>query len=109
VIPYADPDTLNRLLQKAEYVVCRAGYSTIMDLLILGKKGIYIPTPGQTEQQYLAKRLMQQHWGFCFEQEEADYISLLEKADTFNYSLPKLETTDARQHLKRTQQNWEIR
>ena len=39
----------------AEFLICRSGYSTIMDLSILNKKALLIPTPGQTEQEYLAK------------------------------------------------------
>jgi len=48
-----------RLLQKfmteSKIILCRSGYSTIMDLAALGGKAIFIPTPGQTEQEYLAK------------------------------------------------------
>ena len=39
---------------KSKLVVCRSGYSSIMDLAILGKKALLVPTPGQTEQEYLA-------------------------------------------------------
>ena len=42
-------------IQKSKVVISRSGYSTIMDLATLGKKAILIPTPGQTEQEYLAK------------------------------------------------------
>ncbi len=42
------------LLSAADLVVCRSGYSTLMDLAIMGKKALLIPTPGQTEQEYLA-------------------------------------------------------
>lgn len=41
----------------SETVVCRAGYSTICDLCALGKKAVIIPTPGQSEQEFLAERL----------------------------------------------------
>lgn len=44
-------------LSNAKCVICRPGYSTIMDLSIFGKKVILIPTPGQTEQEYLAENL----------------------------------------------------
>ena len=40
-----------------KYLVCRSGYSTIMDLIALGKTALLIPTPGQTEQEYLAKHV----------------------------------------------------
>ena len=45
------------LLQAANYVICRSGYSSIMDLVALQKKAILLPTPSQTEQEYLAKHL----------------------------------------------------
>jgi len=89
VIDYAAPDTLLPLLDQAEFIVCRSGYSTVMDLLMLGKKGIYIPTPGQTEQQYLARRLMANHCGYSLAQEEKDYLTAFRKAENFAYTLPK--------------------
>lgn len=46
-------------LETASLVVCRSGYSTIMDLILLQKKAVLIPTPGQSEQEYLAKYLTQ--------------------------------------------------
>jgi len=46
---------LSRLIQNSETVICRSGYSTLMDLHHLKKKSvILIPTPGQHEQLYLA-------------------------------------------------------
>lgn len=49
------------LIQDADIIISRSGYSTIMDMFYLRKKCIFIPTQGQTEQEYLAKRLMSQH------------------------------------------------
>jgi len=45
------------LMNKAKMVISRSGYSTIMDLAILGTKALMIPTPGQIEQEYLASYL----------------------------------------------------
>ncbi|MGE0561413.1 MAG: glycosyltransferase [Flavobacteriales bacterium] len=42
-------------IQKSKVVISRSGYSTIMDLAVLNKKAILVPTPGQTEQEYLAQ------------------------------------------------------
>jgi uncharacterized protein (TIGR00661 family) len=42
-------------IKKAAFVICRSGYSTLMDLAMLNKKAVLIPTPGQTEQEYLAE------------------------------------------------------
>ena len=41
-------------INNSEQIICRSGYSSIMDLKILNKKAILVPTPGQTEQEYLA-------------------------------------------------------
>lgn len=43
-------------LNESEMVLCRSGYTTVMDLAKLEKKAFFIPTPGQYEQEYLAKR-----------------------------------------------------
>jgi UDP-N-acetylglucosamine:LPS N-acetylglucosamine transferase len=40
---------------RSKKIICRPGYSTIMDLSALQKPAYFIPTPGQTEQEYLAK------------------------------------------------------
>lgn len=42
---------------ESEIVLCRSGYTTVMDLAKLQKKAFFIPTPGQFEQEYLARRL----------------------------------------------------
>lgn len=44
-------------IKNAEHLIVRGGYSTIMDLLALGVSGLIVPTPGQTEQEYLGMHL----------------------------------------------------
>ncbi len=48
---------LEKTINESEVVVSRSGYTTILDLTSLDKKAFFIPTPGQYEQIYLAKRL----------------------------------------------------
>jgi uncharacterized protein (TIGR00661 family) len=48
---------LNKIICASEFIICRSGYSSIMDIIKLEKKSIVIPTPGQTEQEYLADHL----------------------------------------------------
>jgi len=48
---------LEDLILKSETIIARSGYTTLMDLAKLDKNGLFIPTPGQTEQEYLALRL----------------------------------------------------
>ncbi len=56
---------------KSRFVIARSGYSTIMDLATLGKKAILIPTPGQTEQVYLARYLSEK--GYFYTQKQQDF------------------------------------
>jgi uncharacterized protein (TIGR00661 family) len=56
VINFAYGAELKDLILNAETIICRSGYSTLMDLNFLNKeKLILVPTPGQTEQKYLAQ------------------------------------------------------
>ncbi|MCF0071060.1 glycosyl transferase [Dyadobacter sp. CY261] len=56
---HANANDLTLAITGAELVVCRSGYSTLMDLAVLGKKALLVPTPGQSEQVYLAKHLQE--------------------------------------------------
>lgn len=58
----------------AKYLIVRGGYSTIMDLLVLGVSGLIVPTPGQTEQEFLASELSKK--GFFMAANQADLDSL---------------------------------
>ena len=52
-IPHLQTELLQWYMQEAKEIVCRSGYSSIMDLHTIGRKAHLIPTPGQTEQEYL--------------------------------------------------------
>jgi len=62
---------LNTAIAQAELIICRPGYSTVMDLAVLEKKAIFIPTPGQTEQEYLAENFKAA--GICYAQNQSDF------------------------------------
>lgn len=53
-------DELEKAINQSKKVLCRSGYTTVMDLAKLEKKAFFIPTPGQYEQEYLAKRMQKQ-------------------------------------------------
>lgn len=59
IVPQLDDNQLVRVLQAAQTIICRSGYSTVMDLAALNvlHKTRWIPTPGQPEQEYLARYL----------------------------------------------------
>jgi UDP:flavonoid glycosyltransferase YjiC (YdhE family) len=76
---------LTPLLQQAEMVICRSGYSTLMDLVAFGKKAILIPTPGQTEQEYLAKKLKAEGRFLSTTQKSFDLQDVLKQAMSFPF------------------------
>jgi UDP-N-acetylglucosamine:LPS N-acetylglucosamine transferase len=55
ILPHLNSVELEKTIQNSSLVICRSGYSSVMDLHTLGAKALFIPTPGQTEQIYLAK------------------------------------------------------
>lgn len=48
---------LAKAIASSRRIICRSGYSTIMDLVKMNRTALLIPTPGQTEQEYLAESL----------------------------------------------------
>jgi uncharacterized protein (TIGR00661 family) len=48
---------LQKIINSSKIIVCRSGYSSIMDLAVLKKKVFLIPTENQYEQEYLANFL----------------------------------------------------
>jgi hypothetical protein len=76
---------LNALISGAGIVLSRAGYSTIMDLLKLGKKAILVPTPGQTEQEYLGRYLSGKGLALCVEQSTFSLSGAMDKARSFPF------------------------
>jgi predicted glycosyltransferase len=68
---------------KAALIITRPGYSTLMELAELGKKALLVPTPGQTEQQYLAEHLMEKKWFYSVNQNRISLSKDIEIAKTF--------------------------
>ena len=87
---------LANAIRYAGAVVCRSGYSTLMDLVALGKTAILVPTPGQTEQEYLGEMLMQRGWFLCQKQKNLDIETALHQLSNFALpqNLPKPEIID---------------
>lgn len=71
----------------AEFIISRSGYSTVMDIMALHKKSILIPTPGQTEQEYLGKYLEEKGMAVCVQQRGFSLQQALNKAQQFRYTL----------------------
>ncbi len=84
---------LFQILERAGIIICRSGYSSLMDLAVMHKKAILIPTPGQTEQIYLAKHLHKEGIYYAATQQGFDLVSALKNADSFPYKMPLPEAS----------------
>lgn len=78
---------LDEYMRKARVIICRPGYSSIMDIASLGKNAVLIPTPGQTEQEYLGQYFMKKKIYVCQQQKSFDLEAAMEST---------LETTPLR-------------
>ena len=76
---------LEKTINESALVLSRSGYTTAMDLAKLGKKAFFIPTPGQFEQEYLAKRLSD--------------MSLVPSCSQDDFEIAKLEEVNAYEGL----------
>ena len=74
---------MKEFILRSHIVICRSGYSSLMDLVTLGKNAILIPTPGQTEQEYLAKYLMEKKIYFSMPQFHFDLLYAIEMTRNF--------------------------
>ncbi len=57
IINTASRKEVEYYLNSSRLLISRTGYTSVMDVSDLDIKAIWIPTPGQTEQEYLADRL----------------------------------------------------
>ncbi|MBU2651610.1 MAG: glycosyl transferase family 28 [Bacteroidetes bacterium] len=70
ILSHADTREIQNMMANARLILCRPGYSTLMDLQVSGKKAVLVPTPGQTEQQYLSEWMEQQGYYVRLEQDQ---------------------------------------
>jgi predicted glycosyltransferase len=96
---------VSAFIKYAGLIICRAGYTSIMDLIALNKNAILIPTPGQTEQEYLAYYhasgktfgILKQHQltnfqfaGFNYNLELKEKLQLMLKEETYKLYIREL-------------------
>ena len=90
-------EELNKAMEVADFVISRSGYSTLMEAMALKKKCILVPTPGQTEQEYLAKYFAEMQYSIYSSQKNFSIIKMLRSAENFSYRFP---STDSKNNLK---------
>ncbi len=84
MINHAQDEQMIPLIKSAKMVLSRPGYSTIMDLMALKKNAFFIPTPGQTEQTYLAENMKEKSWFDYAPQHSFALAKILENKTDFN-------------------------
>ncbi len=94
VIGYASTAQKVELMNRAKCVVCRSGYTSMMELAELGKQyACFIPTPGQTEQEYLSAYYEDRGWFHSRDQSRLDLPRDLEVARRYS-GFPAMPKTD---------------
>ena len=71
---HVDAKTMLYAIKNSRFVISRSGYTTLMDLYFLRKKALLIPTPGQTEQEYLAYYWENKGWAVQLDQDDFHLI-----------------------------------
>ena len=76
---------LNQAILQSDVVICRSGYTSVMDLTKLHKKAILVATPGQTEQEYLAQYLQEQNVFLSLSQNKFSLQNALQLCNEFPF------------------------
>lgn len=90
--PHLGGAALASAIQNAEYIVFRGGYTSLMELIPFHKKLIIVPTPGQTEQEYLAQLWEEKGWAIAFPQSRFKLADAIKKASSFHFKQPPFAT-----------------
>jgi len=71
---------MKEVIMNSDLIITRAGYTLIMELISLYRSALLIPTPGQTEQEYLAQRLSKMGWFTTILQKDIKDVNTLSSA-----------------------------
>jgi uncharacterized protein (TIGR00661 family) len=95
VINYAGKGLRDEIMNRSKFIIARSGYSTIMDMVELGKKGLLIPTPGQTEQEYLSEFLMEKRYFYSVTEADLSLNKDIALAKNFKGYKPSWKTEES--------------
>lgn len=105
IVNVMNAEALNEKIEQGNIVICRSGYTSIMDLVKLKKKAILIATPGQTEQEYLATFHHQNGTFLNYDQDDFNLITALKSANNFEWKFPDVNMEDYKIAIKNLIQN----
>ncbi|MBK7358473.1 MAG: hypothetical protein IPI45_09940 [Saprospiraceae bacterium] len=90
---------LNEIMCASKMLVCRSGYSTLLDLAVIQTRAILIPTPGQPEQEYLSEELMKKKLYYSVQQDALNLKEDIKQLDKFTCNLHIDEALSLEQRL----------
>lgn len=65
ILNHAETQEMQKLICSSAYIIARSGYSSVMDYAVTASRVIFIPTPGQPEQEYIAQRMQRSETAVC--------------------------------------------
>ena len=85
-----------KIMNRSKFIISRSGYTTIMELVELNKKNVLlIPTPGQTEQEYLADYYEEKKYFHHIHQNKLNLKEDVEEVKNFKGFNPPWKTKES--------------
>ncbi len=81
---YLSREEIVACMSASKFIIARPGYTTMMEMVELGKKGLFVPTPGQIEQEYLARYFMDNGWCYSARQIGISLSDAVAQAKTYD-------------------------
>ncbi len=95
IYSYLDKEQQENMMNRAKFVIVRGGYTTIMELVELEKNALLIPSPGQTEQEYLGEYLKEKGYFYSVSQNKLNLEEDIKKAKKFKGFNPPWKTKES--------------
>ncbi|MFB6260836.1 MAG: glycosyltransferase, partial [Thiohalorhabdaceae bacterium] len=93
IYSYLNRQDQQAMMNRARLVICRSGYTTLMELAQLTKPALFVPTPGQSEQEHLADYHYRQGHTYAVNQNDLDLARDVAEAEKYP-GLPRVPPTE---------------
>jgi predicted glycosyltransferase len=79
-----DSEKQEEMMNRAKFIISRPGYTTVMDIVELEKKkALFVPTPGQPEQEYFGELYEKEKLFKIVDQDKLDLRKDLKKSGKY--------------------------
>ena len=95
IFPHLSRKRISALIKGADLIIARPGYTTVMEVAVMGKKVLWVPTPGQTEQEYLCRYFAEKGMYRYTQQKKLDLSYSISDQSTY----PQTKINDDREKL----------